>query len=68
MLDGMWEPVEVPRPTYTMKNKADRPVASQAPLAADSESGPSREPLVPAVAVDDLDLDSVLDRRRAAGE
>jgi hypothetical protein len=69
MLDGGWEPVAVPPPTYTMKAKAERPsVGSMAPMEADSESAPSREPLVPAVAVDELDLDSVLDRRRAAGE
>jgi hypothetical protein len=68
VLDGGWEPVAVPPPTYTMKAKADRPAESRAPMQADSESAPSREPLVPAVAVDELDLDSVLDRRRAAGE
>ncbi len=68
VLDGGWEPVAVPPPTYTMKAKADRPAESRAPMEADSESAPSREPLVPAVAVDELDLDSVLDRRRAAGE
>jgi hypothetical protein len=68
VLDGGWEPVAVPPPTYTMKAKADRPAESRAPMLADSESAPSREPLVPAVAVDELDLDSVLDRRRAAGE
>jgi hypothetical protein len=68
VLEGGWEPVAVPPPTYTMKAKADRPAQSRAPMEADSESAPSREPLVPAVAVDELDLDSVLDRRRAAGE
>jgi hypothetical protein len=69
MLDGGWEPVAVPPPTYTMKAKAERlSVGSMAPMEADSESAPSREPLVPAVAIDELDLDSVLDRRRAAGE
>ncbi len=69
MLDGGWEPIAVPPPTYTMKAKAERPsVGSMAPMEADSESAPSREPLVPAVAIDELDLDSVLDRRRAAGE
>jgi hypothetical protein len=69
MLDGGWEPVAVPPPTYTMKAKAERSsVGAMAPREADVESAPSREPLVPAVAIDELDLDSVLDRRRAAGE
>ena len=69
VLEGSWEPVEVPRPTYTMKAKAERPVPSgAAPLPPESDSAPSREPLQPAIAIDELDLDSVLDRRRAAGE
>jgi hypothetical protein len=68
VLEGGWEPVAVPPPTYTMKPKADRPVEPAARLEADSDSAPSREPLQPAVAIDDLDLDAVLDRRRAAGE
>jgi hypothetical protein len=69
VLEGSWEPVEVPRPTYTMKAKAERPVSSgAAPLPPESDSAPSREPLQPAIAIDELDLDSVLDRRRAAGE
>lgn len=69
VLDGGWEPVAVPPPTYTMKPKAQRSAtAGMAPLTADSESAPSREPLQPAVVIDELDLDSVLDRRRAAGE
>jgi hypothetical protein len=69
VLDGGWEPVAVPPPTYTMKPKAERSApAGMAPQTADSESAPSREPLQPAVAIDELDLDSVLDRRRAAGE
>jgi hypothetical protein len=68
VLEGSWEPVAVPPPTYTMKAKADRAAEPTARLEADSDSAPSREPLEPAVAVDDLDLDAVLDRRRAAGE
>jgi hypothetical protein len=68
VLEGSWEPVAVPPPTYTMKAKADRPSGPPAgPLVADSDSAPTREPLQPAVAIDELDLDSVLDRRRAAG-
>jgi hypothetical protein len=68
VLEGGWEPVAVPPPTYTMKPRADRPAEPAARLEADSDSAPSRQPLEPAVAVDDLDLDAVLDRRRAAGE
>jgi hypothetical protein len=68
VLDGSWEPVAVPPPTYTMKAKADRGAEPAAALAADSDSAPSREPLQPAVVIADLDLDEVLDRRRAAGE
>ncbi len=69
VLEGEWAPVAVPRPTYTMKAKAERRADDAAgPLEADSESAPAREPLQPAVMVDELDLDSVLDRRRAAGE
>jgi hypothetical protein len=62
----------VPRPMYTMKAKAERPVTGQdRPLEADSDSASVREPaapIEPAVEIDELDLDSVLDRRRAAGE
>lgn len=71
VLDGGWEPVAVPPPTYTMKAKAERATIDVTALEADSDSAPAREPrqpLVPAVAIDDFDLDSVLDRRRAAGE
>jgi hypothetical protein len=68
VLEGSWEPVAVPPPTYTMKPKADRPAEPAARLEADSDSAPSREQLQPAVVIDDLDLDAVLDRRRAAGE
>jgi hypothetical protein len=66
--EGEWAPVAVPPPTYTMKAKADRPVSGVGPLVAESDSAPTREPLQPAVEIDDFDLDSVLDRRRAAGE
>jgi hypothetical protein len=66
--EGSWEPVAVPPPTYTMKAKADRPAGPPVgALVPDSDSAPVREPIQPAVAIDDLDLDSVLDRRRAAG-
>ena len=68
VLEGSWEPVAVPPPTYTMKAKADRPAEPSTRLEADSDSGPSREPLQPAVVIDEVDLDAVLDRRRAAGE
>jgi hypothetical protein len=72
--EGEWAPVAVPRPTYTMKAKADRPSADGGPLVAESDSAPTRqpvqpmEPVQPAIAIDEFDLDSVLDRRRAAGE
>jgi hypothetical protein len=66
--EGEWAPVAVPPPTYTMKAKADRPVSGAGPLVAESDSAPTREPLQPAVEIDEFDLDSVLDRRRAAGE
>lgn len=77
VLEGGWEPVAVPPPTYTMKPKADRPAEPAAVLAADSDSAPARqsresvepgEPVQPAITIDELDLDSVLERRRAAGE
>jgi hypothetical protein len=75
LLEGEWQPVEVPRPMYTMKAKAERPVTTQdRPLEADSDSAPVRDsveaaaPIEPAIEIDELDLDSVLDRRRAAGE
>jgi hypothetical protein len=66
--EGEWAPVAVPPPTYTMKAKADRPAAAAGPLVPESDSAPAREPLQPAVEIDEFDLDSVLDRRRAAGE
>jgi hypothetical protein len=66
--EGEWAPVAVPPPTYMMKAKADRPVPESRPLVAESDSAPTREPLQPAVEIDEFDLDSVLDRRRAAGE
>jgi hypothetical protein len=74
--DGEWQPVAVPRPTYAMKAKADRPAAGSAALVVESDSAPVRAPqpvratvetVQPAVAVDEFDLDAVLDRRRAAG-
>ncbi len=74
--DEGWQPVAVPRPTYAMKAKADRPTAAPAAMVVESDSAPVRrpepsrpaaEPLQPAVAVDEFDLDAVLDRRRAAG-
>lgn len=68
VLEGAWEPVAVPPPTYTMKPKADRPAGAQVTLEADSDSAPAREPIQPAVLIDELDLDTVLERRRAAGE
>jgi hypothetical protein len=69
--DGTWVPVPVPPPTYTLKPMAPR--AEPAPLepALDPASvvpvqpAPVAEPAA-AVAVDlDVDLDSVLERRRA---
>jgi hypothetical protein len=71
VLEGGWEPVAVPPPTYTMKPKADRSAEAAALLEADSDSAPScepAEPVQPAIALDELDLDLVLERRRAAGE
>ena len=72
--EGEWAPVAVPPPTYTMKAKAERARGDRSPLVADSDSAPTRpsaqptEPLQPAVEIGEFDLDSVLDRRRAAGE
>ena len=72
--EGEWAPVAVPPPTYTMKAKAERTRGDRSPLVADSDSAPTRpsaqpmEPLQAAVEIDEFDLDSVLDRRRAAGE
>lgn len=72
--EGEWAPVAVPLPTYTMKAKADRPSSPSSPLVAESDSAPVRqpsttaEPVQPAIVIDEFDLDSVLDRRRAAGE
>jgi hypothetical protein len=77
VLEGGWEPVAVPPPTYTMKPKADRAGEPAVVRDADSDSAPARrsvaaddtgEPVQPAIEVDELDLDSVLERRRAAGE
>jgi hypothetical protein len=51
-----------------MKAKAERSAAGVGPLVAESDSAPTREPLQPAIEIDEFDLDSVLDRRRAAGE
>ncbi len=74
--DEGWQPVAVPRPTYAMKAKADRSGAGSAALVVESDSAPLRErepvrtaaqPVQPAVAVEEFDLDAVLDRRRAAG-
>jgi hypothetical protein len=64
--DGEWQPIAVPRPTYAMKAKADRPRTGSAALVAESDSAPVRDPQ-PVVVLDELDLDAVLDRRRAAG-
>ena len=69
LLEGSWEPVAVPPPTYTMKAKADRPVAAPVgSLPPESDSAPSGSRLQPAIDIDEFDLDSVLDRRRADGE
>ena len=68
VLEGAWEPVAVPPPTYTMKAKAERPADASVTLEADSDSAPAREPIEPAIVIDELDLDTVLERRRAAGE
>jgi hypothetical protein len=57
----------VPPPTYTMKAKAPRPAESRPIRDAESDSSPVREPVKPAIVVDDLELDAVLDRRSAAG-
>lgn len=68
VLEGGWEPVAVPPPTYTMKAKAERAPEASAVLEPESDSAPAREPVQSAIAIDELDLDAVLDRRRAAGE
>jgi hypothetical protein len=67
VLEGEWQPVAVPPPTYTMKAKAPRPAESRPIRDAESDSSPVREPVKPAIVVDDLELDAVLDRRSAAG-
>lgn len=67
--DG-WVPVPVPRPAYTLKPAVPRP--EPAPLVLDEVPAAAGE----AAAADDaavavvgeLDLDAVLDRRRASGE
>ena len=65
--DGTWVPVPVPPPTYTLKPVAPRP--EPAPLepalapAAQSAAGPA--PQLRLVAEPEVDLDSVLERRRA---
>ena len=52
-----WDPVPVPRPTYTMKAKAERPEVQPAAVTADPV------PAVRAVASDD----EAYDQRRVAG-
>ena len=56
-----WQPVPVPRPTYTMKARAAQPVAQPAPIPA-----PAMASSFGAV-VADGELDGLLDRRQAAG-
>jgi hypothetical protein len=61
-----WTPVPVPVPTYTLKPAAPR--VDTAPLVVD---GPAAEADAPAPAeppARGVDLDAVLERRRAAGE
>ena len=52
-----WDPVPVPRPTYTMKAKAERPEV--APAAVTPDPAPVRHETV--------DDGTAYDRRRAAG-
>ncbi len=63
--DGTWVPVPVPPPTYTLKPVAHR--AEPAPL--EPALDPSAAPQQPAAAAQpvaaEVDLDSVLERRRA---
>lgn len=80
--DGRWEPIPVPRPTYTMKPAAPRrePVAlgevegSTAVRAADTtapvvlDDGEVRTPVAPVQTTGSIDLNAVLAKRRAAGE
>jgi hypothetical protein len=68
--DGTWVPVPVPPPTYTMKAYAPRPepapLTPTASTAATVPAPPAAVPtLTPDEAVQELDLDAVLERRRA---
>ena len=65
--EGTWVPVPVPPPTYTLKPVAPRPAPAPlepalAPAAAPAATGPAPLRLVQEP---DVDLDSVLERRRA---
>jgi hypothetical protein len=69
--EGSWTPVPVPAPTYTLKPSAPR--VDAAPLVTDELSaGADRaatDPGAPSAAPGrGVDLDEVLERRRAAGE
>lgn len=65
--DRTWEPVPVPRPSYTLKPAVRR--AEPAPLVLDEPAAASALEAVPAVqTTGSIDLDAILARRRAAGE
>ena len=81
--DETWTPVPVPAPTYTMKAPAPRmeppplelpeydylapsALADQGAEAGETATAPGAEPGATA-AESELDLDAILDRRRAAG-
>lgn len=59
--EGSWTPVPVPVPTYTLKPAAPR--VEVAPLVVEEPAAEQETP-----APQSLDLDAVLNRRRAAGE
>ena len=62
---GRWTPVPVPPPTYTLKDQA--PPRRPAPLPEpEPQPAPAPEPAVDPVV--EVDLDAVLERRRASGE
>jgi hypothetical protein len=65
--DGTWTPVPVPRPTYTMKPVAPRPEPAPLEPAIAPAAPPAAATRVSLRLVEDpeVDLDSVLARRRA---
>lgn len=65
-----WQPVPVPRPTYTLKPSVRRPEPAPLPEVEEVPAAAARTdvPTPAATGVAGLDLDAVLARRRAVGE